>query len=86
MEDSYQCPATFYSRRGKPPTTIDAEELNGRVRHGNGCDLFAIATGLFRLPIICALLRPLRYVTQSRIDIRSFVPLLVSSNHLMLVV
>ena len=36
--------ATFYSHRGKPPTTIDAEELNCRVRYGNGCDLFAIIT------------------------------------------
>ena len=25
-------------------TTIGAEELNFRVRYGNGCDLFAIAT------------------------------------------
>jgi hypothetical protein len=41
----YVCPAAFYSHRGKPPTTIDAEELNGRVRDGNGCDLFAITTG-----------------------------------------
>ena len=41
----YKCPAAFYSHRGKPPTTIDAEELNGRVRDGNGCDLFAITTG-----------------------------------------
>jgi hypothetical protein len=29
---------------GEPPTTIGAEELNFRVRHGNGCDLFAIVT------------------------------------------
>jgi hypothetical protein len=40
------CPATSYSHRGKPPITIGAEELNYRVRDGNGCDLFAIATGL----------------------------------------
>ncbi|MCG3086973.1 hypothetical protein, partial [Sporosarcina cyprini] len=26
------CPATSYSHRGKPPTTIGAEELNFRVR------------------------------------------------------
>ena len=38
------CPATSYSHRGKPPTTIGAEELNFRVRYGNGCDLFAIIT------------------------------------------
>ena len=38
--------ATSYSRRGKPPTTIGAEELNFRVRYGNGCDLFAIGTRL----------------------------------------
>ena len=36
--------ATSYSCRGMPPTTIGAEELNFRVRYGNGCDLFAIAT------------------------------------------
>jgi hypothetical protein len=42
-------PATSYSRRGKPPTTIGAEELNFRVRYGNGCDLFAIVTRLFEL-------------------------------------
>ena len=29
---------------GEPPTTIGAKELNFRVRYGNGCDLFAIAT------------------------------------------
>ncbi len=29
---------------GDPPTTIGAEELNFRVRYGNGCDLFAITT------------------------------------------
>ena len=39
------CPATTYSHRGKPPITIGAEELNFRVRDGNGCDLFAIVTG-----------------------------------------
>ncbi len=38
------CLATSYSRRRNPPTTISAKELNARVRHGNGCDLFAIAT------------------------------------------
>ena len=38
------CLATSYSHRGKPPTTIGAEELNFRVRNGNGCDLFAIIT------------------------------------------
>ncbi len=38
--------AASYSHRGKPPTTIGAEELNFRVRHGNGCDLFAIATSI----------------------------------------
>jgi hypothetical protein len=39
------CPATSYSHGRKPPTTIGAKELNDRVRHGNGCDLFAIVTG-----------------------------------------
>ena len=39
--------ATSYSCRGNPPTTIGAEELNYRVRDGNGCDLFAIVTELF---------------------------------------
>ena len=38
------CLAMSYSCRGKPPTTIGAKELNFRVRYGNGCDLFAIAT------------------------------------------
>jgi hypothetical protein len=41
--------ATSYSRRGKPPTTIGAEELNFRVRYGNGCDLFAIVTRQYTL-------------------------------------
>jgi hypothetical protein len=41
-----RCLATSYSCRGKPPTTIGAEELNFRVRYGNGCDLFAIVTRL----------------------------------------
>jgi hypothetical protein len=36
--------ATFYSHKGRPLTTIDAEELNCRVRDGNGCDLFANVT------------------------------------------
>ena len=40
------CLATSYSHRGRPPTTIGAEELNFRVRYGNGCDLFAIITRL----------------------------------------
>ena len=39
--------ATSYSHRGKPPTTIGAEKLNFRVRHGNGCDLLAIVTRLY---------------------------------------
>ena len=43
----FWCLATSYSHRGKPPTTIGAKELNFRVRHGNGCDLFAIITKLF---------------------------------------
>ncbi len=42
--DPYRSLAASYSHRGKPPTTIGAEELNFRVRYGNGCDLFAIAT------------------------------------------
>src|SRR5882672_11175185 len=28
------------------PSTIDPEELNCRVRNGNGCDLFGIATSI----------------------------------------
>ena len=36
--------ATYYSHTDKVPTTIGAKELNFRVRYGNGCDLFAIAT------------------------------------------
>lgn len=35
--------------QGETPTTIGAEELNFRVRHGNGCDLFAIATKPLRV-------------------------------------
>ena len=42
----YNSLATSYSRRGKPPTTIGAKELNFCVRHGNRCDLFAIITRL----------------------------------------
>ena len=38
-------PATFYARRGSAPTTLDAKELNFRVRYGYGCVLFAIITG-----------------------------------------
>ena len=38
------CLATSYSHRDKVPTTIGAKELNFRVRYGNRCDLFAIAT------------------------------------------
>jgi hypothetical protein len=47
--DFFWCPATSYSHRGRPPTTIGAKELNFRVRDGNGCGLFAIITGLFFL-------------------------------------
>lgn len=38
-------PAVFYSPTSYTGSTIDAGELNGRVRNGNGCDLSAIATG-----------------------------------------
>ncbi len=31
---------------GEPPAIINAEELNFRVRHGNGWDLFAVVTAL----------------------------------------
>ena len=34
---------------GLPPSTISAEELNFRVRNGNGWILFAIITGYFLL-------------------------------------
>ena len=34
--------------RSFPRSTIGAEELNFRVRDGNGCDLFAIATENFQ--------------------------------------
>jgi hypothetical protein len=44
LAGSFCCLATSYSRRGKAPTTLGAEELNFRVRNGNGCDLFAIIT------------------------------------------
>ena len=39
-----RCPTLPHSL---PCSTIGAEELNCRVRNGNGCDLFAIATGKF---------------------------------------
>ena len=38
-------PATTYSPRGFPPSTIGAGGLNFRVRDGNGCDSAAMATG-----------------------------------------
>ena len=44
----YSYLAMSYSHRGKPPTTIGAEELNFRVRNGNGCDLFAIVTKQYK--------------------------------------
>ncbi len=43
MKSAWQCPTLT----GETPTTIGAEELNFRVRHGNGCDLFAIITRRF---------------------------------------
>ncbi len=52
--DALKCLATSYSHRGKPPTTIGAKELNDRVRHGNGCDLFAIATRLYGILLKCS--------------------------------
>ncbi|SNT47411.1 hypothetical protein SAMN05444672_1301, partial [Bacillus sp. OK838] len=36
MADLLNGLAASYSHRGKPPTTIGAEELNCRVRNGNG--------------------------------------------------
>ena len=33
----------------RPPSIIDAKELNYRVRDGNGWDLLAIITGFFRI-------------------------------------
>ena len=36
--------ATCYSPGAFRPSTIAAEELNDRVRNGNGCDLLAIIT------------------------------------------
>src|SRR5690625_3303657 len=41
------CLAASYSCRGKAPTTIGAGELNFCVRHGNRCDLSAVATRLY---------------------------------------
>jgi hypothetical protein len=38
-------PATSYSPTKKFRSTIGAEELNDRVRDGNGCGLLAIVTG-----------------------------------------
>ena len=37
-------PGNVLLSRNVSPTTIGAKELNFRVRHGNGCDLFAIVT------------------------------------------
>ncbi len=42
----YIQPGNVLLLQGLTPTTIDAEELNFRVRYGNGCDLFAIVTRL----------------------------------------
>ena len=39
-----RCAAASYSHKGKPFTTIGAKKLNCCVRHGNRCDLLAIAT------------------------------------------
>lgn len=36
--------AATYSPAGKPCSTIGLEELNDRVRYGNGCGLFSIVT------------------------------------------
>ena len=72
------CPASSYSHRGRPPTTIGAEELNFRVRYGNGCDLFAIITRLIRLSIYGALRCQLHSICQSRTLVRSFLLSLVS--------
>ena len=48
------CRVSFARQRpalagGEPPTTIGAEELNYRVRDGNGCGLFAIAARHFEV-------------------------------------
>ena len=37
-------PATSYSPRSLPRSTIGAERLNGRVRNGNGCGPLAMVT------------------------------------------
>ena len=39
--------------RSHPRSTIGAEELNFRVRNGNGCDLFAIATENLNVALSC---------------------------------
>ncbi len=44
-----------------PSSTIGAEELNFRVRDGNGCFLFAIATEKTLISCQKLLLRPFRY-------------------------
>ena len=69
--------ATSYSRRGKPPTTIGAEELNFRVRDGNGCDLFAIVTRLFE-GLFASKLNKTDIVTRIRV-IKPFLNLVKSS-------
>ena len=42
-------PGNVLLSQGIHPSTIGAEELNFRVRDGNGCDLFAIITRLGRI-------------------------------------
>ncbi len=37
---------------GRPPIIIGAQELNFRVRHGNGWDLLAVVTGQHREPVV----------------------------------
>ena len=39
--------------RSSPRSTIGAEELNFRVRYGNGCVLFAIATENLYVALSC---------------------------------
>ena len=40
-------PGAVLLSRGLPLSTIAAEELNGRVRNGNGCVFLAMDTGKF---------------------------------------
>src|SRR6478735_7894594 len=71
---------------GSPQLPLTQKSLTAVFGMGTGVTSSLLLPDYAGRPIIGALLCPLRLVTPSRIKIRSFVPILVSSNHLMLVV